>query len=322
MNRNANRSIVIMTNETISADDMIERWEHLLINATKGVDKGVTSIESQDAWYKLRIHGIPLRRFMGKGTEGLQKLCEELEAENPSCQTLPGARWLGNPVTMKEKMRKGEQSASTVVVTVKGRGASNHLLQHKAMIGGLRYTVDRYIPARPDSMCETCCGLGHLQSKCATPTMPRCAFCAGKHTTVKHQCPMSGCNATEGQNCRHTLPKCTNCKGNHVARSRECPKKLEAVVKAKEERALWRERRDAGRNVTNTEEEKKAEEETEGNPATTPPPEDHPMFGPEAPPAPGTTEETEPNDTPMAQAKDTQGKSEEDEQRENASTQC
>jgi hypothetical protein len=250
--RNQARSIVVITKELVSAEELIENWHDLIINAARGADKGVTEVEASDAWIKLRVHGLPLRRFMGRGSEGVMKIKEDIEAENPGCKLLPSVRWLGNPVVLREKMRTGEKTASTAVITVKGRKAAGELTQHKAMIGGIRYTVDRYIAAGPDSMCEICCGWGHLQSKCAMPTMPRCAYCAGKHKTDAHQCPMTGCQAKAGQNCKHTKEQCANCKGTHGARSRECPLKKAAVAKAREERATWRERRETGGNAEHT----------------------------------------------------------------------
>jgi len=294
--RNATRSIVVITMEHVSADELIGEWHDLIVNAARGVDKGITEVEASDAWIKLRVHGLPLRRFMGRGTEGLRKMKEEIEAENPGCKLLPGVKWLGNPTILRERMRTGEKTASSAVITVKGRKAARQLTQHKAMLGGIKYVVDQYIAAGPDSLCEICSRWGHLQSKCATPTMPRCALCAGKHRTDKHLCQLKGCQAKEGQNCRHTEERCVNCKGAHGAGSRECPEKRAAFARAKEERATWRERKEASGNAdhaSGNEEDEEEEEDGEGDRPMKPAPPVEPTHGGvTAPAAPPTTTAT------------------------------
>ncbi|KAA8893897.1 hypothetical protein FN846DRAFT_767942, partial [Sphaerosporella brunnea] len=87
-------------------------------------------------------------------------------------------------------------------------------------VGGRRYEVDRYVESGPDTMCENCCGWGHLADKCTMPT--RCKWCAGKHHTRNHECAFMGCKAGKGNNCPHTTDRCANCKGDHTASNSVC----------------------------------------------------------------------------------------------------
>jgi hypothetical protein len=40
-----------------------------ILNAIREVDRGVTDVRELDKWVQLKVHGIPLNRFMGKGTQ-------------------------------------------------------------------------------------------------------------------------------------------------------------------------------------------------------------------------------------------------------------
>jgi hypothetical protein len=57
---------------------------------------------------------------MGKGTERLQKMREEFDAENEGVVIPTQVRWLANPRTIKVSRQNGEVAASSVVFVVKG----------------------------------------------------------------------------------------------------------------------------------------------------------------------------------------------------------
>jgi len=104
---------------------------------------------------------------MGKGTEALQKMREEFEAENERV-AIPGqVRWLTNPRTGKERRQTGGIAASLVVVVVKRNKVAQHLVKKGIKVTGEWYRVETYTKAGPDSRCELCFGWGHIGNKCS-----------------------------------------------------------------------------------------------------------------------------------------------------------
>jgi hypothetical protein len=57
---------------------------------------------------------------MGKGTEGLQKMRDEIHAEKEGVMVPVQVRWLVSPHSIKERRQKAEISASSVVFVVQG----------------------------------------------------------------------------------------------------------------------------------------------------------------------------------------------------------
>jgi hypothetical protein len=131
----------------------------------------------------------------------------------------------------------------------------------------VKYDVERFMTAGPDSFCGVCSRWGHVEAKCGSLKMPTCMLCAGQHLTKDHKCNVVGCKANAGQNCTHNVDKCVNCKGNHIAKANVCVKKQEAIKTAREERRTWKEREGERRNVT-TEQQKKPDEVEDGGPST------------------------------------------------------
>ena len=131
----------------------------------------------------------------------------------------------------------------------------------------MKFDVERFVNAGPDSFCGVCSRWGHVDAKCGSLKMPACMLCAGKHLTKDHKCNVVGCKANAGQNCTHTVDKCINCKGNHIAKANCCVKKQEAIKMAREERRTWKEREGERQNIT-TDQQKKPDGVEGGGPST------------------------------------------------------
>jgi hypothetical protein len=57
---------------------------------------------------------------MGKGIEGLQKMQEEVEAENQGIVIPTAVRWLSNPSTIRERRNTGEIATLSIVFVLMG----------------------------------------------------------------------------------------------------------------------------------------------------------------------------------------------------------
>jgi len=79
--RNEKGTITAITNPN-ATEEMALLYRDIIIKAARSVDKGIINMEGNKSWERLKIHTVRLLRYMGKGSEGLQKLSEEIQAEN------------------------------------------------------------------------------------------------------------------------------------------------------------------------------------------------------------------------------------------------
>ena len=231
--RNANGAITALTLQNATAE-MAMQYRDIIITAASTVDRGVVDVEENETWKRLKIHAVPLVRYIGNGTEGLQKMPKEFEAENKDIVIPTQEQWLANPRTIRVRRQNGEIAPSSVVFVVKGSRLVQSLIKKGIRAAGVWYRVEAFTNAGPDSTCELCCGWGHIENKCGSK--PKCGYCSGNHRTSDHKCNVVGCMATQGSLCGHTLEKCPNCKGNHIAFSSRCMKKSEAAKAARQSR--------------------------------------------------------------------------------------
>jgi len=246
---------------------MLIRYREIVIKAARKVDAGIVDIETNELWEKVKMHGVNFDRYLGKKTGGgLEKLRSELQAENEGVVLPLAISWIGGPKDVQKKKSEGKK-ASSVVFAVKGSKMADKVMKGGLRAAGVKYDVEKFMTAGPDSFCGVCSRWGHVEAKCGALKMPACMLCAGRHLTKDHKCNVVGCNANAGQNCTHNVDKCVNCKGNHIAKANVCVKKQEAIKTAREERRTWKEREGECRNVT-TDQQKKPDQVEDGGPST------------------------------------------------------
>jgi len=247
--------------------EMLIRYREIVIRAARKVDAGIVDIETNELWERVKMHGINFDRYLGKKTGGgLEKLRQELQAENEGVVLPLAISWIGGPKDVQKKKTEGKK-ASSVVFAVKGSKMAEKVLKGGLRAAGVKYDVERFMTAGPDSFCGVCSRWGHVEAKCGSLKMPACMLCAGRHLTKDHKCNVVGCKANAGQNCTHNVDKCVNCKGNHIAKANVCAKKQEAIKIAREERRTWKEREGERRNVT-TAQQKKPDQVEDGGSST------------------------------------------------------
>ena len=205
-----------------------------ILRAARTVDPAIVNITANETWKRLKIHGVPLERYLGKGTFGLNKLRAEIESENEGVEIPMEMRWLGRVPDIKQRFKNAEVRGASVTFVVRGQQMADRIIRGGLRVLGKHYRAEAFIEVRPDSICGACSGWGHGEHNCAFPQMPRCALCAQQHRTADHKCTAEGCKAPMGALCIHLVAKCPNCKGPHGARSDSCPRKKEAIAKAKD----------------------------------------------------------------------------------------
>jgi len=251
----------------LATAEMLIRYREIVIKAARKVDAGIVDIETNELWEKVKMHGVNFDRYLGKKTGGgLEKLRQELQAENEGVVLPLAISWIGGPKDVQKKKAEGKK-ASSVVFAVKGSKMAEKVLKGGLRAAGMKFDVEKFINAGPDSFCGVCSRWGHVEAKCGSLKMPACMLCAGRHLTKDHKCNVVGCKANAGQNCAHNVDKCVNCKGNHIAKANCCVKKQEAIKVAREERRTWKEREGERRNIT-TDQQKKPDHTEDGGPST------------------------------------------------------
>jgi len=182
---------------------------------------------------------------MGKGSEGLQEMREEIHAANQGALSPVQVGWLANPHSIREQIQTGKISTSSVVFVVEGNQVVQRLVKEGIKAVGVWYQVESFTNIGTAGRCDLCCGCGHIETKCSSKSV--CCYCSGSHRTCTHECNVVGCIAMQGSPCYHTQEKCPNCNGNHIACSSRCAKKAEATREAWERR-----RREPARWTTQT----------------------------------------------------------------------
>jgi len=95
------------------------QYSDIITTAARTFDKGVVDVEEDRTWHRLKIHAVTLVWYIRQGTEGLQKMPEEFEAENKGIKVPTQVQWLANPRTINEGRQNGEITTSSVVFVVK-----------------------------------------------------------------------------------------------------------------------------------------------------------------------------------------------------------
>ena len=148
------------------------------------MDTSITSLGPFEKWGWVKIHDVSLLGYMEKGSGGLQKLREELEAENERVQVPSAARWLGGAVT-RTRFKEHRLARSSVVLAVLGEAAATRLYKQGTRLAGLRHEVEPFEEARPGAFGSRCCAWGHVGPQCpvVAPGVPSAGRTTRRPTT-------------------------------------------------------------------------------------------------------------------------------------------
>lgn len=231
-------AISALLTEKADAGLLVPRWSNLLIRAAKSVDASVVGIEILEHWQRLKVHGMPLERYLGDGKMDL--LRREVESSTGiQLKTLP--RWLINENRLREEQVTRDKRGSAIVITVKSESEAKQLCTSGLRFGHVVKKVEKYWEAGPSFVCMTCCGIGHERMGRCNDRPPRCIICAGLHKTSEHRCGVLGCSKEIGKVCVHVEVKCANCNGNHPANSPRCTLRHKAEKAAKKGKEVRKE---------------------------------------------------------------------------------
>ena len=125
---------------------MIPQRSNLLIRAAKPVDPAVVGVEILEHWQRLKVHGMPLERYLGEGKMGLLKREVEL-ATGIQLKTLP--RWIISESRLKEQQEFDNKRGSAIVITVSSESEAKMLCASGLRFGGVVKMVEKYWESGP-----------------------------------------------------------------------------------------------------------------------------------------------------------------------------
>ena len=198
------QNLVITTSPAYSASFLLEKraiWDSII---------NYQSIQIDEPWFKVIIHGIPISEF--SYNTAMTDLVSEIKEFNE------GFEIIGTPYWLTHQDKRISQIAGSVVIAFKTETEALRAIRHRLYIGAISVRVSKFLTTSKTTQCSNCQGFGHLDSYCKKPA--NCKICAEKHVTRLHTCDQ--CHI-KGKICDHTIPKCVNCKGDHEANIRSCP---------------------------------------------------------------------------------------------------
>jgi len=154
---------------------MAMRYSDIIITAARTVDRGVVHVEENETSERLQSDAAPLVRYIGRSTEGLQKMQEEFEPENEGTAIPNHVRWLAIPRTIRESRQNVEIAASSVVFVVQGSRPTQSLIENGIKVAGVWYQLEAFTNAGPDSRYELFRRLGHIENMCGIKA--KCGYC-------------------------------------------------------------------------------------------------------------------------------------------------
>jgi hypothetical protein len=220
-------AITVLLEKGALGSMLLPAYRDLLVTATRQADPAIISAELPEQWYRVKIHGVPIRRYVSCG---LALAREEIEV-GTEVRLKRDPTWLRRPRELQNGIGK---KGSTIVVTVGSLEEARKLLANGIRFGGSRYRTEHYWEVGVDTVCPRCCHLGHRSFK-ACGSNPSCCFiCAGPHEGHEHVCRVVDCPAKPRTACQHMPAKCGNCGGPHTATAGNCPEKRKARKSTKQ----------------------------------------------------------------------------------------
>jgi len=159
--------------------EMFIPYREIVMKAARKVDTGIVDIETNELWERVKMHSVNFDRYLGKKMGGgLEKLRQELQAGNEGVVLPLTINWIGGPKDVQKKKAEGKK-VSTVVFAVKRSKMAKKVSKGGLRAAGVKYDVEEFMNAGPDSFCGMCSRWGHLEAKYGSLKLPASMLCAG-----------------------------------------------------------------------------------------------------------------------------------------------
>ena len=142
----------------------------------------LTAIKRGNPWYKVAIHGIPIREFDTEEGLASKLVAEEISIFNKGLTPIGRSYW----ATPKEKRDSGLVQTGTIIVAFPDEEQAKRAISNRILIAGISVKVAKYIATPSTSQCTRCAGFGHSETLCRRAK--RCILCAENHISKLHFC--------------------------------------------------------------------------------------------------------------------------------------
>lgn len=187
-------------------------------------------------WQRLKVHGIPLERYLGEGK--MELLRQEVELlTGIQLKALPC--WLISEDRLREAKTTGNKWGSAIVIIVKGETKAKKLYTSNQRFDGLIRVVEKYWKVGSSSVCVTSCGIEHRRMGGYGNQPAKCIIYIGEHKVEEYKGGVIGCTKGKRRICPHITIRCDNCGGNHMAYFLLCSSRHKAGIK-KIKKKCWR----------------------------------------------------------------------------------
>jgi hypothetical protein len=211
-------NIVVNTTPDFNSDFLIQNEDII-----KGVLPLVKYLKKGEPWYKVIVHGIPIREFNTE--DGMDLVVSEIKTFNKGLEPVGRPYW----ATPREKRDSGLVQKGSVIVAFPTEDQANRAIKNRLYIAGISARVAKFRLVPSTTQCTKCAGFGHLEDPCKRDL--KCLLCSEGHLTKDHYCTV--CKKT-GQKCSHLVTKCANCDSTtHSANSKLCEVYIAIKTKAK-----------------------------------------------------------------------------------------
>ena len=146
-------NIIVNTTPEFNSDFLVQNEATI-----KGVLPLVISVQKGEPWYKVIIHGLPIREF--DIDEGMDLVLEEIKTFNKGLEPIGQPYW----ATSKEKRDSGLQRAGSVVVAFPTEAQANRAIKNRLLIAGISTKVVKYYTISSTIQCTRYVGYGYLDS--------------------------------------------------------------------------------------------------------------------------------------------------------------
>ena len=141
-----------------NAEEVLKDYSTTLIRTAKSVDEGVIRIEALERWHRLKVHGMPLMRYLREGK--IELLCREIESTTRIIlKTIP--QWLINQEHLEERLESGDVRDSIIVITVGSKVEALNLCAKGFRFGEAPKVLEKNWEAESGSVCMTYSRIGH-----------------------------------------------------------------------------------------------------------------------------------------------------------------
>jgi hypothetical protein len=200
-------NIVIVTTPDFNSDFLLEN-----LAIIKGVLPLTIGLQKGEPWYKVIIHGLPIKDF--NTIDGMDLVLSEIKTFNKGLEPVGKPYWL----IPKERQSSDLVRTGSVVVSFPTEAQAIKAIKSRLIIAGISAKVVKYRSYSSTTQCLNCCGFGYTSQFCKKD--PKCLLCASPHTYKEHFCAIC---KKKGQQCTYLTPKCTNCTSTtHSANSKLC----------------------------------------------------------------------------------------------------